>query len=163
MTNKEIKITVPDGYEIDKENSTFECIKFKKKSALDYRQVLIELTKGQGTYLYMNERGNMFRSNAWGHVDSVFTMLDERQAKQLFALNKLMNVAAYLNEKTLDWKDDIQVKWYIYYNHPNKTLGVGAGSCIQSSHVYFDSEEHAKQAIEILGKDTIKKALGVFE
>lgn len=28
---KEINITVPEGYEIDKENSTFECIKFKKK------------------------------------------------------------------------------------------------------------------------------------
>ena len=26
---KEIKIDVPEGYEIDKENSTFECIKFK--------------------------------------------------------------------------------------------------------------------------------------
>ena len=26
---KEIKITPPEGYEIDKENSTFECIKFK--------------------------------------------------------------------------------------------------------------------------------------
>ena len=26
---KEIKITPPDGYEIDRENSTFECIKFK--------------------------------------------------------------------------------------------------------------------------------------
>ena len=29
---KEIKIDIPEGYEIDKENSTFECIKFKKKS-----------------------------------------------------------------------------------------------------------------------------------
>lgn len=28
---KEIKIDIPEGYEIDKENSTFECIKFKKK------------------------------------------------------------------------------------------------------------------------------------
>ena len=26
---KEIKITPPEGYELDKENSTFECIKFK--------------------------------------------------------------------------------------------------------------------------------------
>lgn len=26
---KEIKIDVPEGYEMDKENSTFECIKFK--------------------------------------------------------------------------------------------------------------------------------------
>ena len=29
MENKEIKINVPEGMEIDKENSTFECIKFK--------------------------------------------------------------------------------------------------------------------------------------
>ena len=29
--NKELKIEVPDGYEIDKENSTFEKIVFKKK------------------------------------------------------------------------------------------------------------------------------------
>ena len=28
---KELKIEVPQGYEIDKENSSFECIKFKKK------------------------------------------------------------------------------------------------------------------------------------
>ena len=29
METKEIKITIPDGMIIDKENSTFECIKFK--------------------------------------------------------------------------------------------------------------------------------------
>ena len=29
--NNEIKINVPEGMEIDKENSTFECIKFKPK------------------------------------------------------------------------------------------------------------------------------------
>lgn len=29
MKDKEVKIIPPEGYEIDKENSTFECIKFK--------------------------------------------------------------------------------------------------------------------------------------
>ena len=29
METKEIKIQIPKGYEIDKENSTFECVKFK--------------------------------------------------------------------------------------------------------------------------------------
>lgn len=29
MDTNELKITPPEGYEIDKENSTFECIKFK--------------------------------------------------------------------------------------------------------------------------------------
>ena len=28
---KEVKINIPEGYIIDKENSTFECIKFKRK------------------------------------------------------------------------------------------------------------------------------------
>lgn len=31
METKEIKIDVPEGYIIDKENSMLECIKFKKK------------------------------------------------------------------------------------------------------------------------------------
>lgn len=31
METKEVKVTIPEGYEIDKENSTFECIKFKRK------------------------------------------------------------------------------------------------------------------------------------
>ena len=29
METKEIKIKVPEGYDIDKENSTFDCIKLK--------------------------------------------------------------------------------------------------------------------------------------
>ena len=29
METKELKVVAPEGYEIDKENSTFECIKFK--------------------------------------------------------------------------------------------------------------------------------------
>ena len=39
MDTKELKIQVPEGYEIDKESSTFECIKFKaswyKKEKVD--------------------------------------------------------------------------------------------------------------------------------
>ena len=35
---KELKINVPDGYEIDKENSTFECIKFKRKETTPFSE-----------------------------------------------------------------------------------------------------------------------------
>ena len=49
MNTKEIKITVPEGYEIDKENSTFECIKFKKKG-LTYDDVAEKLFKNKKTY-----------------------------------------------------------------------------------------------------------------
>lgn len=33
---KEFKITIPQGYEIDIEHSTFECIKFKKKEERNF-------------------------------------------------------------------------------------------------------------------------------
>ena len=40
METKELKIQVPDGYEIDKENSTFELIKFKPiKKYITYKDI----------------------------------------------------------------------------------------------------------------------------
>ena len=33
---KELKVEIPKGYEIDKENSTFECIKFKPKDVCEF-------------------------------------------------------------------------------------------------------------------------------
>ena len=40
MEAKELKIQIPEGYEIDKENSTFECIKFKLiKNYITYKDV----------------------------------------------------------------------------------------------------------------------------
>lgn len=38
--NNEIKIEVPEGYCIDEENSTFECIKFKKKPEVQIYQTV---------------------------------------------------------------------------------------------------------------------------
>ena len=44
MEIKEVKIQVPEGYEIDKENSTFECIKFKLiKKDITYKGVCEKL------------------------------------------------------------------------------------------------------------------------
>ena len=40
MKTKELKIQAPEGYEIDKENSTFECIKFKSiKKNITYEDI----------------------------------------------------------------------------------------------------------------------------
>ena len=44
METKEVKINIPEGYEIDKENSTFECIKFKSsKEYTTYKDVCVNL------------------------------------------------------------------------------------------------------------------------
>lgn len=58
MRTKEIKINVPEGYEIDKENSTFECIKFKSKediSNLTYEWVMDSSSIG-GTKVFTHIR-----------------------------------------------------------------------------------------------------------
>lgn len=43
---KQIKINIPEGYEIDKENSTFECIRFKPKPQVywsdEHKAVVVE-------------------------------------------------------------------------------------------------------------------------
>ena len=43
---KEIKINIPEGYEIDKENSTFECIRFRPKPQVywsnEHKAVIVE-------------------------------------------------------------------------------------------------------------------------
>ena len=41
METKEFKINIPKGYEIDKENSTFECIKFKPVKNITYEDCLL--------------------------------------------------------------------------------------------------------------------------
>lgn len=45
MENKEVKITPPEGYEVDEENSTFECIKFKPKKKINVYEDL-DLVEG---------------------------------------------------------------------------------------------------------------------
>lgn len=99
METKEIKINVPEGYEIDKENSTFECIKFKPiKKELTYEDVAEELFSK-----------NMFTSDINGKIlwiSSCGAKLDKnnttnrKQLERLFALNQLLNIAEYYNKKS---------------------------------------------------------------
>ena len=51
MKTKEVKIQIPEGYEIDKENSTFERIKFKPiKKGITYRKICDNLFSREPAY-----------------------------------------------------------------------------------------------------------------
>ena len=54
---KELKIEVPKGYEIDKENSTFECIKFKKKQEIKTWDDLCKCGVFDGVGFYISYDG----------------------------------------------------------------------------------------------------------
>lgn len=162
MDTKEIKITVPEGYEIDKENSTFECIKFKKKG-LTYDEICKNLTDAGKGFYYASSGAILLDDRP--HYNSFWAIGSPsyKQVRQLVAVNKLMNVAKYLNKKPLDWDNPYRNKWYIYYNHDSHTLCYGTNQSYMAATVYFDALEHAQQAVEILGGDVVKCALGVFD
>ena len=161
MNTKEIKITVPEGYEIDKENSTFECIKFKKKG-LTYEDVAEKLFKNKRTYFIKTS----------GLIDAVIPTsigkynsniaTSEKQLQRLLAINKLMNVAEYLNDGWKpNWKDVQCSKWYIYWNYCQNKFGIDLQHLEQSVNIYFKTPDLALQAIDILGEEEVKLALGV--
>ena len=97
METKELKIEIPKGYEIDKDHSTFECIKFKPiKKDITYEDVCNTLfTHNTGYYIdqygkanFYNIKTNRFNTN---------NASNGRQLKRLLALNQLLNIAEYYN------------------------------------------------------------------
>lgn len=159
---KEVKIQIPEGYEIDCEKSSFERIVFKKKG-LTYKDVMKALLSYKNGY-FIDSQGTILGSNYCPeNTAEPNAATNRRQLEQILALNKLMNVAQYLNEVPLNWGDKHQCKWYIYYDHTRNGFRFATHYVLSWAPVYFDSEEHAKQAIEILGETEVKKAFGIFE
>lgn len=116
METKELKIQVPDGYEIDKENSTFECVKFKPiKKYITYKDVCNKLFKNFQGYLI----------SGYGQIDDFSYESDKfepnsatniKQLDRLLALNQLLNITEYYNRQHVKFD-----KCYtILYNKNNK-------------------------------------------
>ena len=92
MERKEVKIEVPQGYEIDKEKSTFEKIIFKKitenpKTWEEY----CTLTKGESSYFTECDNNIYLISNSGSHNE--FSNIE--RAKQFIALGQLMQLRDY--------------------------------------------------------------------
>ena len=157
MEEKVLKIEIPDGYEIDREKSTFEKIVFKpkKESCEDvYRRLFYE----KKTY-YFDRYGKIedtivYESN---YLDPN-NCTSEKQAKKLLAINQLMNVAKYLNgDWQFNWEEAGNSKFYIALEH-NK-IRILEGWVSNVALVYFRTKELAQKAIDILGEETIRLAL----
>ena len=161
MNTKEIKITVPEGYEIDKENSTFECIKFKKKG-LTYEDVAEKLFKGKICYFLEQGPEIVKYRPTLLDIDKANNATSKKQLQRLLAINKLMNVAEYLNDGWKpDWKDSLKSKWYILWDNCSNKFEIGYRNSYMGGLAYFKTPDLALQAIEILGEEEVKLALGV--
>lgn len=111
METKEIKIDIPEGYEIDKENSTFECIKFKSsKEYTTYKDVCVNLFAEKYRY-YIDSFGVIYSTQLKAFISSPNNAPNKKQIERLLALNQLMNIAYYYNDKQY-----MRVGYYIKYD-----------------------------------------------
>lgn len=152
----EIKIIVPEGMEIDEENSTFECIKFKPKSLPTYEEISKHLFKHKSAnWIAYNGISTIDHYNSCNYNDGNL-MLSRKQAEKILALNKLFNIAQYLNSTT----DNCEGKFVLLLEDDGNTVDI-CDTMYDNAYGLptFNTIELAKQAIEILGKDTIKLAL----
>lgn len=146
----EIKIVPPINYEIDRENSTFEYIKFKKKE-LTYEDIANSLFSQNMTY-FSTELGaiDYNRNGIPDHTSDLNNATSEKQIKKLFAINKLMNIAKYFNS---DWKPKFGGEKAYFIYKINKNYHISHHCEYTNDIVYFKSREDAEQAIKIMGKD----------
>ena len=95
METKELKIQAPEGYEIDKENSTFERIKFKPiKKDITYRDVCKNL------YSIYDKNNTTTRT----------------QLERLLALNQLLNIATYYNSRVKESDGLYMISYIKFYD-----------------------------------------------
>lgn len=120
MKSKELKVQIPEGFEIDKENSTLEHIKFKPiKKDITYNDMCNILFAENQWCFYITTDGGI-RANV---VDSITSSeknnsTNEKQLKKILALNQLLNIAEYYNKSHV--KCD---KYYtILYDYHNKYI-----------------------------------------
>lgn len=164
--SQSLEFKIPEGYVFDKDNSTDEVIRFKPiKKKITYNDICRELFLDRPSWR-LTDLGTIIHatctSSAIIHHKTINT--SEKQLEQLLALNKLMNVAKYLNGNwEPDWNTTSESKWCIFFDHTSKKLDIFGWNHSHYTSIVFKTPPLARQAIEILGEEEVKKALGIFE
>lgn len=166
------KITLQDEQVVHISQESYDALaQAVKPKKLTYKKVAKKLFKKSVVYAV----------DLWGEIQKwkdagdkyiePNNSVSENQCKQLLALNKLFNVAYYLNEGwTPDWKNGREDKYFMYYDGQNERISTShnayvylVGGVYHVGGVYFKSEVLVQRAIAILGEKSIKECFGIFE
>ena len=114
---KELKIEVPKGYEIDKENSTFECIKFKKKQEIKTWDDLCKHGSSKNGGFFIRTYGDIAPIDVDGRLSNgergVF--LTEKEAKSARAAAMISQLMPYYGGAITydEWEDEGKDKYIL--------------------------------------------------
>lgn len=103
METKEIKINIPEGYEIDKENSTFECIKFKKKIKVNTWE---NIPRVNGCYMNNSHIYTDYEGKPCEENKDVY--LTDKYVKSALALAQISQLMPYYGGEVTneEWKNN---------------------------------------------------------
>ena len=149
MEEKKLKINIPKGYEIDRENSTFEEIVFKKVDLLsnlpETWEEYCKRIRGYTSYHSDPTENYIHPSNFTGFYNEFLT---KERAKQYVALGRLLQLRDYW---VGDWKINSDNIYVIYKNM------IMAAVHNNDFPLAFPTREMAKRFKECF-KDLIKQA-----
>ena len=116
MKNKELKIEVPQGYEIDRENSTFEKIVFKRK---ELPKSWEDLGAIRGFYVNVHSKIRDYEG-CISKDSNKNTFPTKEEAKACVALAQLCQLRDRYNDGWKpDWKNDREPKYVIEIFYDN--------------------------------------------
>lgn len=127
IKNNQLTIDIPEGMEIDLENSdlTKGTIKFKPKN-ITYDDIL---------QAYASDFGGLRVPNHC--IDKVL------------AISKLANIAKYYNKNWRpSWISPGQLKYYIYYSNENNKYQIGATTRCDYGAIYFRLRDYTQAVID---------------
>lgn len=140
---KEIRVNIPKGYEIDEENSSFQCIKFKKVKQVNTWDDL-DLEKVEGFYIdtqcslkdVIMKRGDGNRN----------LFLSKKYAKAALAMAKFSQLIKYYGGEitSKEWEDDYTMKYTIIGTtgicRDVKVQGSTSARCLFAFHTREDRD-----------------------
>lgn len=155
MDSKNLKIVPPEGMEAYQEGNE---IKFRSIKKINYYEDVARKLFYNKLTFYITATGTLDTYHPTSSYYYANNCTSNKQLRKLLAINKLMNVAKYLNgDWQPDWNSEVEDKYYIYAT--TNIIDIASATFRYSDVVYFKSRKLAEQAIEILGKETIKLAL----
>ena len=120
-------------------NKDYWCIDYDGRIMNDYFSVVDELKYAIGNCFKTKEEA-------------------EKVLEKIKIYMQLKRFAEEHNTEPIDWNNQKQKKWYIFYNYYNEKIRFLPSNGIKDiSQVYLTSEELCEQAIEEIGEDNIKK------
>lgn len=126
IKNNQLTIDIPEGMEIDTENSSLAegIIKFKSK-CITYSKII----------------------NSFNSITNTNVYIHSSDTKALKAIAQLMNIAKYYNgDWKPDWSNPSEFKYFIVYN--NNTYIVDYNWASIYNKIYFKNKKDAQSVID---------------